>query len=91
VSEPERIPIDDPGQRYMSIRKVGDHWTTTHRSFDGSWYEIENASTPEANMTLYNERRRNDGLRLKAMLEEEDRVRAEKADGRVADVGDSSS
>ena len=77
MQEPERIRIQDPGSEYMSIRKVGGSWVTTHQAADGSWYEVVNEDTPEANMRLYSEDNRNEGFRLKAMLEEEDRIRSE--------------
>ena len=67
----------------MSSRKVGDEWITTHQAADGSWYEIRNRDTAEANMSLYSESKRNEALRVKALLEGQDRGRAER--GRNAD------
>ncbi len=78
MTEPERIPISDPGENYMSSRKVGEWQITTHQAVDGSWYEIRNRSTAEANNSLHFERIRNEGLRLKALLKEEDQDLAER-------------
>lgn len=75
MTEPERIPIEAPEGRYRSIDQ---DYTTTHKGFDGTWYQIRNSSSVEADNRLYQERNRNAGLRLKAELEEEDRLRAEK-------------
>jgi hypothetical protein len=63
--EPERIPFEgDPGDDLYRTRKVGNavdgySWITTHQGPNGDFYTIRNASTPEANMTIYNEDKRN--------------------------------
>jgi|GEM_PF-2295335 len=62
-AEPDRIPIPDPGENFMVVRKEGDSWITTHQGPNGDFYTIKNASTPEANMTLYNEKKRNEKLK----------------------------
>ena len=71
--EPERIPIEDPGPDPWVVDPRD--FTTTHQAADGTWYIIRNASSAEANNTLHFEGLRNEGLRLKALLESEDRAR----------------
>lgn len=65
--EPVRTPIPDPGKGFMvvhkEVREDGNKWITTHQGPNGDFYTIENASTPEANMTLYNENVRNAKLK----------------------------
>jgi len=63
LPEPDRIPIDDPGQDFVVMRKEGSKWITTHQGPNGDFYTIANDDTPEANMTLYNEDKRNTKLK----------------------------
>ena len=66
MTEPERIPIDPPGKRWRSIDA---DYSSIHRANDGTWYKIRNTSSVEADNRLHSERLRNEGLRLKDLLD----------------------
>lgn len=81
-SEPERFPIPTPVDGKRIKRALSPNGEVVMvgilQAGDGSWYEIRCPSMGELSLLFDSEHERNERDRLRLLIEQEDRARAER-------------